>query len=364
MAVERSITHMSREYENLHNNVRVGFTGKRGNAWWNSRGMSGMTDDGKPNHFDGPVPIESVRDLFNFEAKALPLYVPDLDPANDGAFVKVDGRIAIARSDTGYVMGVFKDGYVIHQYDEWLMNSIANILDDDLQIGSAGLLQNGAVGWVSCEVPENIVTPEGVEFRPFIFGLTSMNGFYATQFGRCNTNIVCDNTLDWAARGEKGMRVKVKHTKNSGFRIQSTRDALGIIHSGIEETKEAISELAKVKVTDKAFSKFLDLWSPIPQDTPEKEANKRAVTLSENRRAILTNLWKNDDRVTPWKNTGLGIVQAVNTFDQHFSSVHAPGADDSGKAFARWERSILGAANGDLNARTSDVKEMLAAVTK
>lgn len=351
----------------LRDNVLVGFTETRGDAWWNSRGMSewagvdmSIRSDGLPNHYTGAIPIEDVRKLiFNWQAQKLPIYIPNLTGGmDDPEYIAIPERVAIARSDNGYVMGIFKDGYVIHQYDEWLMQNIATILDDDLSIGSVGLLQNGAVGWVSVEVPENIVTPEGVEFRPNLFGVTSHNGTMATMFKRCVTNIVCDNTLN-CARNEAGQEIKVKHTKNSGFRIQNARDALAVIHSAADDFAAEVAELSKVKITGPAFSRFLDLWSPIPQDSETEKANKRAVTLSENRRSILTNMWKSDPMVAPWggKNgTVWGIVQAVNTFDQHHSSVHSAGdTNAAAKQNARWQRSIFGAVNGDLDKRTNDV---------
>ena len=37
------------------------------------------------------------------------------------------------------------------------------------------------------------------------------------------------------------------------------------------------------------------------------------------KRDLLEALWRDDARVTPWKNTALGVVQATTTFHQHFS---------------------------------------------
>ena len=78
----------------------------------------------------------------------------------------VEGRQAICRSDdsTGAVMGIFGPGYTRHQYREWLLSTVADLLDDDLAISSAGLLRGGAVAWVEVAMPETITTPEGVAF--------------------------------------------------------------------------------------------------------------------------------------------------------------------------------------------------------
>src|SRR5690606_21053449 len=130
-----------------------------GNAWHYRQGSN--------NHYPGAVPVEDVLSrLFNWHAEEKPLYVETALGDDDSIMTPIEGRKAIVRSDNGHVMGIFKEGYVPHQYDEWLIKNVATILDDDLAIGSAGLLKGGAVAWVSVEVPENITTPEGVVFRP------------------------------------------------------------------------------------------------------------------------------------------------------------------------------------------------------
>jgi hypothetical protein len=78
----------------------------------------------------------------------------------------VGDRQGICRSDTGTVMGIITDGYQPHQYAEWLLTTVANLLDDDLSISSAGLLKGGAVAWVAVSVPETITTAEGVALGP------------------------------------------------------------------------------------------------------------------------------------------------------------------------------------------------------
>ncbi len=78
----------------------------------------------------------------------------------------VPDRQAICRSDDHSVMGIFGPGYIRHQYPEWLLTAVADLLDDDLAISSAGLLRGGAIAWVEVSMPDTITTPEGVAFRP------------------------------------------------------------------------------------------------------------------------------------------------------------------------------------------------------
>lgn len=140
------------------------------------------------------MPVADLqRRLFGWQAQSRPLYVrlpaEDLDTAAglDEAglpyrMVPVADRQAITRSDTGAVLGIFAGGYRIHRYEQWLLETVAAILDAELSIGSAGLLRGGAVAWVSVEVPETITTPEGVAFRPHLLACTSHDGSLATTY--------------------------------------------------------------------------------------------------------------------------------------------------------------------------------------
>jgi hypothetical protein len=92
----------------LRNNIVVGFTEKRGNAWWNSRGANGTDSQGRSNHFEGPVPVEVVKErLFNWQGERRSIYaaIPaqlDENGVSGPTFQEIPGRVAIARSDNGW----------------------------------------------------------------------------------------------------------------------------------------------------------------------------------------------------------------------------------------------------------------------
>ena len=291
----------------LNTYTLVGFTDERGNAWHYRLDLQGV----ESNHYSGAVPVDDVlRRLFNFTVDETPLFI-----RLDGQYVQIGGRKAMVRSDNGSVLGVFKAGYQGHQYQEWLLENVATILDDELGIGSAGLLRNGAQAWVSVEVPENIVTPEGVEFRPNLLACTSFDGSLATTYKRVVTRVVCDNTAE-QARSEDGQEFKLKHTKFSGFRINDARQALQIVHSMADDFAAEVAKLTAWKVSDEQFLKHMQHMIPI-----NDEMAKVGITKAENKRAEIINLYNFDNRVAPWKGTAFGVVQAYNTWDQHFKTV-------------------------------------------
>lgn len=314
---------MSRETsEWLNKNVLVGFTEKRGNAWHYRQSSQGA----ESNHYPYAIPVADVkRRLFDWEAvpRRVAVEIPaDFDTMthlNDNGepmkWAIEENRQAIAASDDNAVFGLFKSGYRAHQYNEWLVQTVATILDDDLSISSAGLLKKRAVAWVEVSVPENIKTPEGVEFRPNLLATTSFDGTVATTFKRVVTNVVCDNTRDMAM-SEKGQMFKARHSKNSGMKIDAARNSLEIVHTMADDFAAEVAMMCSIPVTDKEWSLILDELIPL-KDEKGEPLSKNANTRAESKRERIAGMYRNDTRCSPWNGTAYGVVQTFNTWGQH-----------------------------------------------
>lgn len=293
----------------LNQNVLVGMTDKRGNAWHYKASEQGA----EPNHYTGAIPIEDVRRrLFFWEAEKVPMWidVPKEKQNELGSMIHVPNKVAIVRNDTRDVLGVVSEKYQPHQYNDWLLTSVANLLDDDLVIGSAGLLKNGAIAWTQIEMPENCQVAD-VEFRPNLLATTSFDGSIATTYKRTVTVVVCDNTRNAALR-ESGEQISIRHTSNSMTRLGNARSALGIVHRMADAFAKEIETLLAMKVSDVQYENFVKKHVPI-----NDEESKQAISRAENTRFEFFNLWQNDVRVAPWRGTGFGVLQAVNTHRQH-----------------------------------------------
>jgi phage/plasmid-like protein (TIGR03299 family) len=312
----------------LNANTLIGFTDKRGTAWHYRASEQGR----QPNHFPGPVPVQAVRDrLFRWEP--VEGTVETTYPGSGGPTRLTDRtRKTIVRPDTGEILGVFKNGFTIHEYKQWLVANVESILDDTLSIGSAGLLRGGALAWVQVEVPDTCTTPEGVAFRPFLSAATSLDGSLSSTYQTGAQLIVCDNTLSAALLERSALRVKVKHSSRSLGRITDVRDALGIIHQVADDFAAEVTALCEAKVSDAQWAAFLDAHTPVP------EAEGRSRTLAERKREELNALWNHDQRVAPWQGTAFGVVQAVNTWSHHHQTVRG--------AHHRAERNMLRAITG------------------
>ncbi|MFJ1767991.1 DUF932 domain-containing protein [Amycolatopsis sp. NPDC088138] len=294
----------------LNTNVLIGFTEKRGHAWHYRAEDQGN----EPNHYPGPIPITEVkRRLFDWTAEPARVFVEDRFGLR-----LATAHLGVTASDNGDLLAIHTDEYGIHQYATWLLDNVASLLDDGLTIGSAGLLRERKQAWVSIEVPDNITTPEGVEFRPNLLACSSHDASLKTRYKRVITNVVCDNTMNIGLR-EDGQEVAVVHKRNSALQLLSAREALKIVHTVADEFAAEVKKLCQTTVTDRAWKAFLDAHTPIP------EQPGRGRTNAANKRTALTRLWTSDSRVSPWKNTGWGVVQAVNTHLHHEAVIRGAG---------------------------------------
>lgn len=322
---------MSREsLKWLNRNVLIGYRDARGTAWHYSASEQGD----EPNHYPGPVPIADVRRrLFSWtaEARALSFHRPDAETGERS--IPVTSKIAIVRSDDDTVLGIRGKDYQIHQFDDVLLKSVEHLLDDDLNIGSAGLLGKGRIAWVQIEAPENMTASGGLEFRPHLLAASSHDGTIATTYKCVSTVVVCDNTLALALRERNRGRYRVRHTPGSRIRLHDARGALGIVFQMAEDFKAEVDELISVRVSDDQWSRFLEAHLPIAEDELESNARRQLQ-----RREIHRALWDSDERVAPWRNTALGVLQAVNTYRHHIRPVRG--------GTVRFERNKLEAITG------------------
>lgn len=352
--IKKENTMSTETYEHLNTNILVGYTAQRGTAWHYKKELQGA----ESNHYDGAIPSEDIaRRLFNWEAVSKPLYIKvdatieNCDGINDDGtpykFIVAENRKAIVRSDNNHLFEIFTNGYTSHQYKEWLLTNLGNMIDDDINFGSAGLLKNGGVAFVSLEMPENVTVLEGFEVRPHLLATTSHNGRLATTYKSVSTFVVCDNTHSMAM-AESGAQFKAKHSGKAGLKIQSAREALGLVMAVKDDIVSRILELSEFKVSENDFMKVLNTIVPKIDETDETISSTIKTRNSEKRNSIV-GLYNSDNRVAPWKGSALGVLQAFNTYEQHFG----------GRDANRIERNYMNTLQGVSENKDSKVLEIL-----
>jgi phage/plasmid-like protein (TIGR03299 family) len=299
----------------LRENIRIGFTDERGPAWWANKANGEYMTDG--THFDGPVPVEEVKRLLDVKLVSGPVSsvftdgsnrIPVVDPERQSIIRVHDAGTADAR---GEILGVFKSGYRIHGYDEWINKALSTITDSNLETAAVALLRKGAVAFHQVKLPEQWEVG-GFAFTPWFTGATSCDGSLLTTWFTGVDAAVCDNTFEMARQGAQ-TRVGFKHTRNSCAKMEEARSTLGLTLKAGEDFAAMAEELQAVEVSDKDFDLWLDEMVPMPE---AKSADKpgRGYTIAENKREAMRALWLHDPKVQPWNGTGFGLLQLDNTW--------------------------------------------------
>src|SRR5262249_51488814 len=133
------------------------------------------------------------------------------------------------------------------------------------------------------------------------------------------------------------------------FRVLDARKALDMVMAVADDFAIEVRDLCRIEVTDQDWQRFLAAHVP-HDDTP------RSRTRAANERAELSRLWDYDEPVAPRRNTGWGVVQAVNTYAHHYGTV---------RGASRAERNLSRAVTGKSDAldlsTTSTLDKVLAA---
>lgn len=350
----------------LNNNVLIGFADSReqwtGAGGWVHDGDGDLlvpwfAGDDYTGSFPGPIPVEAVNErLFNWEAVSQPLQVVWEHGQNGDGYVPLDQWQAICRSDTRDVLGVHKAGYQQHQFSEWLIQQVANLVDDgELGIESALQLMGGAVAAVSISLPDVVMGAAKFPLLPKLLAYTSHNGKFSTTYKRTTFSPVCDNSLDVVTRGD-GAAFRVKHSRYSQLKLASARDVLGVLWKQADEMVEFFDRLADWEVTNDQFRQVLDAVEPEVTEkvVDGKVVNQRACTTAVTKRTEIVRCYKHDGRANVWDSTALGALQAFNTWDQQIRG---------GIKTERVERQMLNTLGSDVATFDSIVLNSLSDVT-
>jgi phage/plasmid-like protein (TIGR03299 family) len=295
---------MSQEtYKWLAENVRAGFANTRRPWWADQAEAEGHTT----NLYPEAVPMDEVIKLIaSWEPITEGLYTADMELVPTHKLVRA--------SDNKQMIGVIGANTAVHSYRDWLVGTVQEIVGDEAQISSAGLLQKRAQAWVQIERPNTAVGPDGILFSPFVLLSGSLNSTISSQINQNTKMVICDNTMEIGRR--QGLAISIKGTSNSGSRLGVYRSVMAAIMAGENDFREELERQLSVKVDDTQLGRFLDSFIPVDDDDHPKKK-----TRSDRKRQEITDLYRNDPRVAQWKGTEFGVVQAVNTWQTHMSQL-------------------------------------------
>lgn len=337
----------------LRSNIRIGYTGSDGPAWWAASGE--YMDDG--SHFDGPVPVEEVERLLSVEFAEGTVFSTYTDAAGDRQSVQDKTRKTIVTPDNGAILGIFKLGYQVHGYKQWTADQIAAILDTskgELGTKSVGLLRNRGVAFMQAQLAGSGLEVGGFEFTPYILAATSVDGTMSSTYATGVTAAVCDNTLAAALAGARS-KYKVKHSSKSAGKLADVRNALSLVYQAGDDFAADAAALQSVDVTPADFAAWLAMVAPVPAADPKSSTGGAKYTNAVKLRETYEAMWNHDAKVKPWAGTAFGVVQLSNTHNTWKRNV-------SGADGGRMERTYLNMVTGITAREDAQALDALATV--
>jgi hypothetical protein len=131
-------------------------------------------------------------------------------------------------------------------------------------------------------------------------------------YKRAYTKAVCDNTAALALGEKTAQEIKVRHVKGARLNKLTTAHALGILNDADKAFEDEVRTLTEWRVSQRQFTAWMHTYVGL-----DEASTKHAKTIAEKRIDSLSTMWDSDPRVSPWRGTGFGVLQAANTTFLH-----------------------------------------------
>ena len=138
---------------------------------------------------------------------------------------RIDGHHATVREDTGAVLGVVGDDYVVVQNRECFA-FLANLLGSELIFETAGSLWAGRQVFITAELPDHI-TVGGDDVRPYVVLSAWHTGTGAIRAMTTPVRAVCNNTVRAALERAHAV-YRVRHVGDPTAQLHEARAVLGM----------------------------------------------------------------------------------------------------------------------------------------
>ena len=305
---------MSREtLTHLNTQTLIGYTSKRGQAWHYRAEHQGA----EPNHYEHAVPVADVR-------RRLFSLVPGRGRRPGGHHRRhrcpdLHRRRRGRRSsgpDTGAILGIFRTGYKVHDYDQWLITQRrrhpgrrpAHRLRRSAAWGS-GRLGPGRDG----RHPQR--RRGRVPAVPDRHHLTGRQHRHHLPDRRPGRGLRQHPLRRPQHRRHPGQGPPLPQQPGQARRRSATRSA-SCTRSPTTSPPRSSGSPTRPSPTRSGPGSSPPTAAPTtprPASGPSPPAGSRPTQLDR--------LWNHDQRVTPWRGTAYGVLAAANTYAHHLAPV-------------------------------------------
>lgn len=283
---------------------------------------------------DHPADWDEARKLagLTWEPMAIPVYTRTLlapgeerpegtivlneDPLGTDAMVPADGFQAVARDDTGAVLGVPTDNYQVIGNGQ--MGELLEAIVDqgaDVKFETAGSADGGKQVWAMVRLDEPF-QPSGDDSMtyPFFTLLNNHGGGGACKALPTMIRVVCRNTFQAADElGDRtGFNVVINHVGDVEARIEAAKLMLARAREAAFSWAAEADDLVHQLVSPQALGVFLEEFIPTPEGALERTVASRAE-----RRAQVRRLWEQSPTAADLPDSAYKLVQVAGEYLDH-----------------------------------------------
>jgi hypothetical protein len=279
---------------------------------------------------------ETIDDMFQTYTRNRYVEVPKL-----AAAVREDGKVV------GGGMG--QDTYgLVQPLEAWEWGEeIAGL--SGFPCISAGTIREGTQSFFTFDTG-TVESPLG-KLRGYLSILNSYDMSWQLQALNSNIIVVCANTAAMA-QASAFDRIVLRHTKKINERMEQS---LAAIRSNVDHTKETVAIMEKLAgIQVREFKPLLDAVFPIAEGV-----TGRGATIKQNA-ADMVREYMRSAVADGVKNSGLGFVQAVNTYENWSATIR--GTKNRNVEDVRAERQIDALVKGSQPLTEAATKAVMALV--
>lgn len=237
-------------------------------------------NNGAPWHrlgtpMDGYATIDEMLKAANadYEVRLQPTYVI----GQDGNLVELPDAFATLRESpfTGAteVLGTVGGRYHVTQNRELLERALAIVgaSDGDAIIDTTGVLYDGKRFFASIDLGQVIIDPLGINDRIArnLLVYSSHDGSAQITYANTDVRAVCQNTVTMGLSGAQRV-YKVKHTPNSGIRLDEAQKALGFSTEWSKAFGAMASEMLDIPVNNDSLGRIIRHTWTLPTDATDR----------------------------------------------------------------------------------------------
>lgn len=260
----------------------------------------------------------------NWEAKAAP--VQFCTEGAEGNLNTLAGRKVLYRSDTGNGLAVVSDRYQVVQPAD-VMDFYADLCKRyDFTMETAGALKGGRIVWALANTGDGFMLPGKDNVKQYVLLSTSYDGSMATTGRLTSVRVVCNNTLDAAAKD--AAQASLSH--RSAFNAEAFRKALGF--DQWEQFRTNAERMAQTPVSaEQAIDFFMQVYHGVRKDAPLSPTAEKSVERTVKRLAAQY-LTAPGAELESAKGTVWGLLNAVT----HDIDFERRARDQGSRLLASW----------------------------